>query len=107
MKYLARKGAKVYLAARDEGRATQAIEALKEEGITPGQVVWLQLDLSDPRLAKKAAEEFVSKEERLDILGMSSHREMICVSSQILTTVNNAAMSELARIYFAASTDCV
>lgn len=71
MKHLARKGAKVYLAARDEGKATRAIETLKEEGISPGEVVWLQLDLSDPRLAKKAAEEFISKEDRLDILGMS------------------------------------
>ena len=80
MKHLARKGAKVYLAARDEGKATRAIETLKEEGISPGEVVWLQLDLSDPRLAKKAAEEFISKEDRLDILGMSFFsRRDICV----------------------------
>jgi len=65
---LARKGAKVYIAARDEGRATKAIEQLKSENINDGSVYWLKLDLSDPRAAKSAANQFLEKEQRLDIL---------------------------------------
>jgi len=45
-----------------------AISQLEEEGISPGQVVWLGVNLSDPRWAKHAAEEFLGKESRLDIL---------------------------------------
>ncbi|KAF8067664.1 hypothetical protein FPV67DRAFT_1625788 [Lyophyllum atratum] len=70
VQHLARAGAKVYLAARNEERAMTAITKLQEEGLGPGngEVVWLQLDLSDPRDAKKSAEEFLLKERRLDIL---------------------------------------
>jgi NAD(P)-dependent dehydrogenase (short-subunit alcohol dehydrogenase family) len=52
-------------------QATEAIAQLEAEGLGPGngQVLWLKLDLSDPRNAKKAAEEFAAKEDRLDILG--------------------------------------
>ena len=68
---LARKGAKVYLAARDEGRATEALARLESEGLGPGNgtVQWLKLDLSDPKTAQEAAKEFIGKETRLDILG--------------------------------------
>ncbi|KDQ62504.1 hypothetical protein JAAARDRAFT_30409 [Jaapia argillacea MUCL 33604] len=70
VRHLARKGAKVYLAARNEARATAAIAELEAEGFGEGkgQVVWLKLDLADPRLAKSAAEDFMSHESRLDIL---------------------------------------
>ncbi|GLB39252.1 putative enoyl-(Acyl carrier protein) reductase [Lyophyllum shimeji] len=70
VRHLARAGAKVYLAARNEERASNAIAKLREDGFTlgNGDVMWLKLDLSDPRDAKKAAEEFLSKEQRLDIL---------------------------------------
>ncbi|KAJ7476907.1 NAD-P-binding protein [Mycena galericulata] len=65
---LARKGAKVYMGARHEGRAAAAIEQLQSENIGDGSVHWLKLDLSDPRLAKAAAKDFLDKEQRLDIL---------------------------------------
>lgn len=67
---LLRKGAKVYFAARNEEKAKACIKRVEEEGLGPGngQAVFLQLDLADPRGAKKAAEEFKAKEERLDIL---------------------------------------
>ncbi|TDL15523.1 NAD-binding protein [Rickenella mellea] len=67
---LARKGAKVYLAARNESRATGAISQLEAEGLGPGngKVEWLKLNLSDPKQAKAAAEEVLSKEKTLDIL---------------------------------------
>jgi NAD(P)-dependent dehydrogenase (short-subunit alcohol dehydrogenase family) len=70
IKYLARRGAKVYLAARNETKANDAIARLKEEGLDPGngEVVWLKLDLSDPREAKKSAEHFLTLESRLDVL---------------------------------------
>lgn len=71
VKHLASRGAKVYLAARNESKATGAIAQLESEGLGPGfgQVEWLNLDLTDPRKAKAAAEEFLKKETRLDILG--------------------------------------
>ncbi|KAJ6579605.1 NAD(P)-binding protein [Mycena vulgaris] len=65
---LARKGAKVYIGARDEGRAAAAIKQLKSEDINDGSVHWLKLDLSDPREARRAANGFLEKEQRLDIL---------------------------------------
>ncbi|KAK0438321.1 uncharacterized protein EV420DRAFT_1736230 [Desarmillaria tabescens] len=70
VRHLARAGAEVYLAARNETRAAEAIEKLKTESLEPGNgdVVWLKLDLSDPRLARQSAEEFMRKEKRLDVL---------------------------------------
>lgn len=72
---LLRAHAKVYLAARNEERAKAAIESLHNAGLgkggdhSLGEVAWLKLDLSDPRLAKEAAEDFLKRETRLDILG--------------------------------------
>ncbi|KAL7281916.1 hypothetical protein ACG7TL_003382 [Trametes sanguinea] len=72
VQHLARHGAKVYMGARNEQRANAALERLRAEGLLVGpgngEVVWLKLDLSDPRDTKRAAEEFMRKEERLDIL---------------------------------------
>jgi len=65
---LARKGAKVYMGARDEGRALEAIKQLQADNINDGSVHWLKLDLSDPRAAQRAAQEFLEKENRLDII---------------------------------------
>lgn len=60
------------MAARNETKANAAIgkiAALNEHTQSSGEISWLRLDLDDPREVKKAAEEFMSKEERLDILG--------------------------------------
>ncbi|KAG1724483.1 NAD(P)-binding protein [Suillus lakei] len=59
VKHLARRGAKRQRSAQ-----------LKAEGLGPGngEVIWLELDLKDPRNAKKAAEEFMKQEKRLDVL---------------------------------------
>ncbi|KAJ6477868.1 NAD-P-binding protein [Mycena vitilis] len=65
---LARKGAKVYMAARDEARAAEAIKQLESENINDGSVHWHKLDLCDPRAAHQSAEEFLKKEQRLDVL---------------------------------------
>ncbi|KAF8512183.1 NAD-P-binding protein [Gautieria morchelliformis] len=67
VKQLLLKNAKVYLAARSATRCEDAVKRLKEE--TGGkEPVILHLDLADLHSVKKAAEEFLSKEERLDIL---------------------------------------
>ena len=68
---LARKGAKVYLAARNETKASSALERLKHEGLAPGngEVEFLKVDLSDPKATKSAAERFIQLEKRLDVLG--------------------------------------
>ncbi|KAI0792460.1 NAD(P)-binding protein [Abortiporus biennis] len=68
IKHLARHGAKVYMGARSETRAKEALEQLKAEGPGNGEVVWLKLDLSDPHKAKKGAEELLGLENRLDVL---------------------------------------
>ncbi|KAJ8073761.1 hypothetical protein PM082_012039 [Marasmius tenuissimus] len=70
VKHLARAGAKVYLGTRSSTSAKEAIEHLRWEGLSPGYgvVVWLELDLSSPMSARKAAEEVIRNERRLDIL---------------------------------------
>ena len=70
MKALARNGAKVYLAARNRQKGSDAIEHIKAAGLSPGngKIELLELDLATPKLAKAAAEEFLKKEKRLDIL---------------------------------------
>ncbi|KAK7056071.1 NAD-binding protein [Favolaschia claudopus] len=65
---LARRGAKVYMATRNESRAKEAIQRMKSEGIGAGSVEWLHLDLSDPRSAARAVQTFLAKEQRLDLL---------------------------------------
>lgn len=63
------------------------------------RIVWLPLDLSVMRLARKAGEELLSKETRLDILGQSSvlqvhvaaRTEPIDTTSSGSSLVNNAA----------------
>lgn len=74
MQQLVRKGCKVYLAARNEGRATDALARLAAEGQGPGngEAVWLKLDLGDLKGVQEAAREFLSKEERLDLLSKLS-----------------------------------
>ena len=70
VKGLARNGAKVYLSARNRQKGLDAIERIKAEGLSPGngQIELLELDLTAPKLAKTAAEEFLKMEKRLDIL---------------------------------------
>jgi len=75
VRHLLRANAKVYLGARSESKASEAIKILHEEGLgkggegSKGEVKWLEVDLSDPREAKRCAEGFLKIEERLDVLG--------------------------------------
>lgn len=68
IQFLARRGAKVYMACRREEAYEDALKRLNQAGLGDGSVHWLHLDLSDPRLANKAAKEMLRKERRLDIL---------------------------------------
>ncbi|CCM02502.1 uncharacterized protein FIBRA_04604 [Fibroporia radiculosa] len=70
IQHLARHGAKVYMAARNEDKAKAAISRLHSEGLGPGngEVLFLKLDLSDPNDVRTAADEFMKDESRLDVL---------------------------------------
>jgi hypothetical protein len=56
------------MASRKEEGYKDAMNRLEAAGLGDGSVHWLQLDLSDPRLASKSAREFLKREDRLDIL---------------------------------------
>ena len=65
------KGAKVYIAGRSAIKANAAIERIQsahKHMPSKGELVFLQLDLSDLASIKSSAEEFMSKENRLDVL---------------------------------------
>lgn len=83
VKHLASHGAKVYLAARDEKKAKAVIEELENEvrrivadgaadasssRLSEGKIVFMHLELRDLKQCVNAAKEFLSKEDRLDIL---------------------------------------
>lgn len=92
--HLARKGCKVYLAARNEQKATEALKQLKADGLGPGhgEVIWLKLDLADLKGAQVAAQEILEKELRLDILGQSCLYTQQSDNKPDVPEVNNAAM---------------
>ncbi|GAB1192651.1 hypothetical protein APSETT444_001844 [Aspergillus pseudonomiae] len=62
-------GGKVYLAARNASRGENVInDIMKRFPDSKGQMVFLQLDLSDLSTIKKSAEEFLTKESKLHVL---------------------------------------
>ena len=59
----------IYVAARSAEKANTAISWIKERHpSSTGQLHFLRLDLNDLRGIKSSAEEFLSKEKRLDVL---------------------------------------
>ncbi|KAM0335503.1 hypothetical protein ACHAQA_000551 [Verticillium albo-atrum] len=70
VKWLALRGAKVYLGTRDKARTQAAISELKSqhESIQESQLNQVHLDLGDVTSAVGAAEAFKKQESRLDIL---------------------------------------
>ncbi|KAI0266574.1 NAD-P-binding protein [Gloeopeniophorella convolvens] len=58
--------AKVYLAARSQGKAEAAIEELEAD--TGEKAIFLRLDLADKASVRSSAEEFLSKETQLHML---------------------------------------
>ncbi|KAI0804590.1 NAD-P-binding protein [Irpex lacteus] len=70
IKHLARRGATVYMASRNESKALAAITQLSLDGLGPGngEVKYLKLDLEDPQSVRQAISAFCNCEGRLDIL---------------------------------------
>ena len=61
--------AKVYVAARSKERAAQVMEEIRANfPASKGELVYLHLDLEDLSTIKASAEEFLGKEDRLDVL---------------------------------------
>ncbi|VDC05279.1 unnamed protein product [Peniophora sp. CBMAI 1063] len=70
-KQLAAKGATIYLACRSEERALAAINQLEDEVDDvqgKNRLQFLQVDMSSMRSVKRAADEFLKRESRLDVL---------------------------------------
>ena len=71
VKYLAFSGAKVFLAARSEQRATDAIDRITAEATAAGKTVsieFIRVDLADLAQTKAASVALAAKLTRLDIL---------------------------------------
>ena len=69
VKILYSKGAKVYMASRSEEKAKAAIIDVKAVPTqTPGQVIYLHLDLADLSTIKTSAETFAAQEKKLHVL---------------------------------------
>ncbi|CDO76023.1 hypothetical protein BN946_scf184665.g15 [Trametes cinnabarina] len=66
IKALLQHNAKVYMASRNELKASEAIEELLHE--TGRRAHFLRLDLADLRSIKAAAQEFISKETELHVI---------------------------------------
>ena len=96
---LAAHGARVYMGARSEERAKTAIEKIENAHPTVKErnlVIWLPLDLTEPKDVVASAKDFMSREETLDILGKREPVQYQYILSDInkLTmayAVNNAA----------------
>lgn len=69
VKLLYQKNGTVYVAGRSTERCTAAIEKIKAEFAEPGgRLEFLKVDLGDLTTIRRAAEEFMGMEERLDVL---------------------------------------
>ncbi|KAH6867584.1 hypothetical protein B0T10DRAFT_541860 [Thelonectria olida] len=69
VKRLAQRGAKVYFTTRSESRAQATKEALvNDPSIDPDNVVWLVMDLMDPKTVSEATDVLKRKERKVDIL---------------------------------------
>jgi NAD(P)-dependent dehydrogenase (short-subunit alcohol dehydrogenase family) len=58
---------RIFLAARTPSKADAAIEDIKTQ-VPDCEVVFLQLDLTSLASVKSAADEFISRSDRLDVL---------------------------------------
>lgn len=68
-KILYEKNATVYIAGRSQEKCAKAIESIERDvPKSTGKLVFLKLDLADLSTIKASAEEFLSKEKRLDVL---------------------------------------
>ena len=66
---LYKHNAKIYIAARSEEKSRKAIERVKARvPHSSGQMLFLHLDLDDLTTIKRSADEFLSQNDRLDVL---------------------------------------
>ncbi|KAL0932074.1 retinol dehydrogenase [Colletotrichum truncatum] len=63
-----RNPANIYLAARNESKALAAIDDIKKKVLNAAPITFLELDLTSFESIKRAAKEFLSKEQKLHIL---------------------------------------
>ncbi|KAG9030989.1 hypothetical protein FRB95_003269 [Tulasnella sp. JGI-2019a] len=93
VKHLALNGATVYLAARNEQRANDAITQLREQGAFSkgGTVEFVQVDLSCLKDVKKAAEALAEKAPKIHILlnsaGALAQKERTLTKEGIVDTL--------------------
>jgi NAD(P)-dependent dehydrogenase (short-subunit alcohol dehydrogenase family) len=80
VKQLALHGANVYIGARSESRAKQAIDSILSENksIPKDRIRWLALDLSKLSSVLQAVQSFQSEEKRLDILSQDYILQFYC-----------------------------
>eukprot|EP01117_Protostelium_nocturnum_P007278 TRINITY_DN2603_c0_g1_i1.p1 TRINITY_DN2603_c0_g1~~TRINITY_DN2603_c0_g1_i1.p1 ORF type:complete len:324 (+),score=118.65 TRINITY_DN2603_c0_g1_i1:97-1068(+) len=64
---LAKRGAKVYMGARNPDRALPALEEIKKRAGSDAKVEFLKLDLEDLSSVKSAAQEVIKKEKKLHL----------------------------------------
>ena len=70
---LYQRNAVVYVAGRSKSKADAAINAIKQGHPTSkGRLEFLQVDLADLTTIKPAAEEFLKKEKRLDVITLNA-----------------------------------
>ena len=66
---LYKHNAKVYIAARSEEKSNKAIERIKARvPQSNGHLIYLHLDLNDLTTIKRSAQDFLSQNDRLDVL---------------------------------------
>jgi len=100
IQHLVRRGAKVYMGARNESKADAAIEQLTSEGLGSGSVHYFNVDMSDPIKAKAAAEEFLKKEERLDVLVNNAAKTLIPYAKSHHDIVDTMIINYLSPVAF-------
>ena len=73
VRFLAQRGAKVYLTSRSESKARQARDTLLDNypEIDQQKIGWLSLDMTDLTSVDAASQELKKREVKVDILSMT------------------------------------
>ncbi|KAL1746859.1 hypothetical protein HDZ31DRAFT_33244, partial [Schizophyllum fasciatum] len=104
--HLARKGAKVYIGARSQSKADSAIKTMLKENpsLDPKQLASFVADLGDLKQVAQAADAFLQKEQRLDILvnNAALHLSPFLLTTKLLPLLESAAAAgpDVPRVVF-------
>ena len=85
VRQLARRGFRVFLAARDPKAGRVAVEKLSSEG----EVIFLEIDVSDAESIRRAAEDFSRAQKHLDVLVnnagilLDDEKDALAITSEI------------------------